>query len=185
MDLDKAIKERRSVRKFKTRKPDYLKVLEAMEAANKAPLAGNIPTLKFILVSDQEKIQQLAEAATQDFVANVHYVVVFCSDSTNCTRTYEERGDLYSKQQAGAAIENFLLKITDLKLATCWVGAFSEQTVKRILQIPQNIRVEGIFPIGYEMGSVKQRTKSSMDSITYFNFWGNKYMKPIAKPEAG
>ncbi len=185
MDLDKAIKERHSVRRFKTKKPDYVKILEAIEAANKAPLAGNIPTIKFLLVSDKEKIQQLAEAAAQDFVATVHYIVVVCSNSTNCTRTYEERGDLYSTQQAGASIENFLLKITDLKLATCWVGAFSEKMVKRILQIPNQIRVEGIFPIGYEMGETKQRVKLPIDSIIYFDFWDNEYMKPMAKPEAG
>jgi len=174
MDLDKAIKERHSVRRFKTKKPDYVKILEAIDAANKAPLAGNIPTLRFILVSDKEKIQQLAEAAAQDFVATVHYSVVVCSDVENCTRTYEERGEMYSAQQAGAAIENFLLKITDSKLATCWVGAFSEKTVKRILQIPNHLKVEGIFPIGYEMGTVKQRTKPSIDSMIYFDSWGNK-----------
>ncbi|OGJ19056.1 hypothetical protein A3K73_01920 [Candidatus Pacearchaeota archaeon RBG_13_36_9] len=185
MDLDKAIRERHSVRRFKTKKPDYVKILEAIDAANKAPLAGNIPTIKFLLVSDKEKIQQLAEAAAQDFVATVHYVVVVCSDTANCTRTYEERGELYSTQQAGASIENFLLKITDLKLATCWVGAFSEKMVGRILQIPPDIKVEGIFPIGYEMGATKQRTKPFINSIVYFDFWGNEYMKPKRKPEAG
>jgi nitroreductase len=185
MDLDKAIKERHSVRKFKTKKPDYAKIFEAIEAANRAPLAGNIPTIKFLLVSDKEKIQQLAEAVAQDFVATVHYIVVICSDSTNCTRTYEEKGEMYSTQQAGATIENFLLKITDLKLGTCWVGAFSEKIVKRILQIPNHIKVEGIFPIGYEMGATKQRNKPPIESIIYFDFWNNQYMKPMAKPEAG
>jgi len=185
MDLNKAVKERHSVRKFKTKKPDYEKVLEAIEAANRAPLAGNIPTLKFLLISDKEKIQQLAEAATQDFIALANYVVVICSDRTNCLRAYEEKGEIYSLQQAGAGIENFLLKITDLKLATCWIGAFSEKMVKKALQIPPHIRVEGMFPVGYEMGETKQRTKSPVESIIYFDFWGNQYMKPMRRPEAG
>jgi len=184
MDLDKAIRERHSARRFKSKKPDWRKIIEAIEAGSKAPLAGNIPTLKFILVSDKEKIGELAEAATQDFVATAHYVVVVCSDKTQCVRSYDERGEIYSRQQAGAAIENFLLKIIDLGLATCWTGAFSEETVKRILQIPENVDVDALFPIGYEFEKTKQRAKPNIDAVLFFDVWKNKYMKEIRKPEA-
>ena len=184
MELDKVIKERHSVRRFTSKSPDYGKILEAINAANKCPLAGNIPTLKFILVLDKEKIKELATAATQDFVASVHYVVVICSNPADCVKSYGERGERYTLQQAGAAIENFLLKITDLKLATCWVGAFSDVTVKRILGIPEEVNVEGIFPIGFEMGKQKQRSKTDLNNCVYFDKWNNKYMKPISRPEA-
>ena len=80
MDLDKAIKERHSARRFKSTKPDYSKILEAIDAARKVPLAGNIPSLKFMLITDKEKINELAQAATQDFIASVHYVVIVCSN---------------------------------------------------------------------------------------------------------
>lgn len=185
MDLDKVIKERHSVRRFKSKKPDWRKIIDAIEAASKAPFAGNIPTVKFILVSAKEKIAELAEAAQQDFVAATEYVVVVCSDNSQIERSYDERGIRYSRQQAGAAIENFFLKLTDLGLATCWVGAFSDETVKNALQIPDNIEVEAIFPIGYEMPPVnKQRKKPDLDNTLYFDVWKNKYMKPIKKPEA-
>ena len=184
MNLDKAIKKRHSVKRFKLKKPDYGKILEAIEAATKGPLAGNIPTLKFMLISDKEKIAQLAEASTQDFVGSTHYVVVVCSDPSNCVRSYEKRGEMYCLQQAGAAIQNFLLKITEMKLATCWVGAFSDKTVKRILKIPDNVRVDGLFPVGYELGKLEQKNKPSLDASVYFDTWKNKYMKPISKPEA-
>jgi len=184
MDLDKAIKERHSARRFRIKKPDWRVIIEAVEAGTKAPLAGNIPTVKFILVSDKEKIAELAEAATQDFVATAHHVVVVCSDKTQCVRSYDERGGIYSRQQAGAAIENFLLKLTDLGLATCWIGAFSEETVKRALQIPDDIDVEALFPIGYEMEKTKQKTKPNLDSVLFFDVWKNKYMRPMRKPEA-
>lgn len=185
MDLDKAIKERHSVRRFKTKKPDWKKLIETIESASKAPLAGNIPTLKFILVSDSERIAKLAEAAAQDFIATASYVVVVCSDNSQIKRSYDERGLIYSRQQAGASIENFLLKLTDLGLASCWVGAFSEETVKNALQVPDDVEVEVLLPIGYEMPpATKQRKKPNIDDILYFDVWKNKYMKPIKKPEA-
>ena len=60
-------------------------------------------------------------------------------ESMVLARVYDERALKSLPQQAGAAIENFLLKITDLGLSTCWTGAFSDEQVKRILQIPEDI----------------------------------------------
>ena len=184
MDLDKCIKERFSCRKFKSKKPNYRDIIEAIEAATKAPYAGNIPTIKFILVSDKQKIDELAEAATQDFVRTVDYIVVVCSDSNQSKRSYDERATKYCQQQAGAAIENFLLKITDLKLATCWTGAFADEQVKKILGLPEEIEPIALFPIGYSMEKGKQRTTPDLDNVLYFDVWKNKYMTPIRKPEA-
>jgi nitroreductase len=177
MELDKAINQRHSARDFsKTKKTDYKKIIEAIESATKAPLAGNHHNLKFILVSDKAKIKGLAEAAVQDFISSSNYVVVVCSNKRVLEASYHERGKMYSHQQAGAAIENFLLKITDLGLATCWVGAFSDETVKRVLKIPDNIDVEAFFPIGFEIGRAKQKPKPDLDDVLFFNEWDNKYM---------
>ena len=185
MELDKAIKERHSARRFTSKKPDWRDILKALDIARLIPLAGNIPTLKFIVVDDKEKIEKLSEASQQDFVGTAKYIIVFCSDITNPERIYEERAKKYSAQQAGSAIQNFLLKITELGLSTCWIGAFSDDEVKRILQIPENIEVEALFPIGYEMPpKSKQRVKPDLDKILYFNIWKNKYMIPLRKPEA-
>lgn len=184
MDLDKAIKERHSVRRFTSKKPDWKDIIEAIEAAGHAPLAGNISTLRFLVVSDKDKIQELADAAQQDFIATSSYVIVICSDLAQCHRSYGERAKKYATQQAGAAIENMLLKLTELGLATCWVGAFSDETVKRILQIPEEVEVEAFFPIGHEFGRSKQRLKPNLDAILYFNVWKNKYMTRIRKVEA-
>mgnify|MGYP001953254937 CR=1 FL=1 len=72
---------------------------------------------------------------------------------------YDKRADTYTKQQAGAAIENMLLKITDLGLASTWTGAFSEITIRNALKIPDNINIEAILPIGYP--TKKHKTKSN------------------------
>ena len=184
MELNKAIKERKSVRKFSTKKVDWREIIEAIDYARLAPLAGNIPTIKFIIVDNKEKIKKLTQASQQDFFSNVQYVVVVCSDKTQCVRSYDERGDIYARQQAGSLIQNFLLKITELGLATCWVGAFYDTQVKQLLNIPDNIDVEAFFPIGYELGKSKQEKKPDLDKLLFFNKWNNRYMKPLIKPGA-
>jgi len=184
MELDKAIKTRHSSRRFKTKSPEWRDILKAIDAARLAPLAGNIQTIKFILVSDEDKIQQIADACQQDFVGTVSYIVVFCTSPKQCERAYDKRALKYCLQQAGAAIENFLLKITDLGLSACWVGAFNDEQIKKILKIPEEVIVEAVFPVGYEMPKVsKQRLKPSLDECIFFDEWKNKYMKAIKKPE--
>ena len=73
MDLAKAMKTRKSVRNFSGKKPDWRKILQAMEYVPFAPMAGNQFSVKFVLVSDKKKIIKIAEACQQDFVGNVDY----------------------------------------------------------------------------------------------------------------
>jgi nitroreductase len=182
MELDKAIKSRKSVRKFNNKKPNWKDIVECIDAARFAPTAGNNFTLKFILIDDEEKIQKLAEASQQDFIAQAKYVVAVCSNSARLKNAYEERGEKFNHQQVGAAIENFLLKVQEKKLSTCWIGYFVEEQVKKILAIPVNIEVEALFPIGYEKEKpTTKRLKIDMDSILYFDSYNEKRMKPLKR----
>jgi nitroreductase len=178
MDLDKAIKSRASVRKFKSKKPDWRDILECIDTARYAPMAGGNYTLKFILVDDSEKIEKIKDACQQDFVAQAHYVVVVCSNPSRTVNAYGKQGEIYTRQQAGAGIQNFWLKITESGLSTCWVGSFVESQVKRILKIPKEVNVEAVFPIGFEYEKKRtQKAKIDLDNILYFNEYGERKMK--------
>jgi nitroreductase len=182
MQLDRAIDERHSVRKFSDSKVNWRKVIDAIYAASKAPLAGNLSTLRFIMVSDKEKIEKISNAADQDFLMNAKFIVVVCTDLENLKREFPKDAEKYSKQQTGAAIENFLLKITDLELASTWIGHFNEARIKRTLKIPENIIIEALIPVGKAKEPGKQRKKSDLDDILFFEEWNNKYMNPPVKP---
>jgi nitroreductase len=173
MEFDKVLNKRHSARRFKEiKKPDYQKVMEAIDASSKAPLAGNLPCLKYILVSDKKLIKELAEACQQEFIEKVHYIVVVCTDKKFLEKSYYERAEMYIRQEAGAAIENFLLKIVDLGLASCWVGAFSDETIKRILKIPDNIQIEALLPVGYEFEGTEKKSRPNLESTMYYDGWG-------------
>ncbi|MBI2004193.1 nitroreductase family protein [Candidatus Pacearchaeota archaeon] len=178
MELDKAIKSRKSVKKFSKKKPDWRKIIEAIDSARYSPMAGNLCSLKFILVSDKEKIRQLSKASEQEFVADAQYAVVICSNPSITLNAYEERGGNYLKQQAGAGIQNFLLKLEEVGLATCWIGHFVDEKVKNILKIPKEINVEAFFPIGYEKETAKTKPKRKieLDRILYFEEYGKSRM---------
>jgi len=180
MELNKAIRSRKSVRKFKSKKPDWQLIIECIDAARYAPMAGNNYTMKFILIDDPEMIQKIADCAQQSFITQAHYVVVVCSNPSRTTNAYGKQGEIYYRQQTGAAIENFLLKIEELGLSTCWIGYFTESEIKRELKVPEGVNVEAMFPIGYEYDKKRtRRNKIELDRILYFNKYGQKkFRKP-------
>jgi len=177
MKLDDAIEKRRSIRKFSDKKVRWDLVLEAIDATLKAPYAGNINNLKFVIVESQKLKDRLAECAQQDWIADASFVVVVCGDYTHLERMYGERCVTYARQHAGAAIENFLLKITDLKLGCCWVGAYIDEYIKEELGIPEHIKIEAILPVGYPKPHVKQKSpkKESLEKYIQWDFWGERH----------
>ena len=185
MDFDKVLKERKSVRRFSSKKVPFSDVVDICEAARYAPMAGNIYTVRLIVVSEEKTKQELVEAAIgQNFISDASYIIVVCSDMKQIKRSYGSRAEMYAKQQAGAAIENMLLKTVDLKLASCWIGAFDENAVKRILKIPDEIEVEALLPVAKEFGENRKSKKPNLDLITYFEKWKQRTQKPIKKPNA-
>ncbi len=178
MELNKAIQSRKSTRKFNDKKPDWRDIIECIDAARYAPMAGNNYTLKFILVDEGEKIRKISDACQQEFVSQAKYVLVVCSNPSRILNAYGKQGEVFFRQQAGAAIQNFLLKIEEAGLATCWVGYFVEEQIKRELNIPEETHVEAVLPIGYEYEKHRTRhAKIDLDRILYFNHYGTKKMK--------
>ncbi len=182
MELTKAIQERYSCKNFSSKKPNWRTIIECIDSARFAPMAGNTFSLKFILIDDSEKIQKLAEASQQSFIKNAHFVVAVLTHSFLTENAFEERGKKYLQQQAGAAIQNILLKITEAGLSTCWVGHFVDEQVKEILGVPESIEIEALLPIGYELKKSKTRkAKINLDAVLYFNKYKNKNMMNIKK----
>ncbi|MFW6282428.1 MAG: nitroreductase family protein [Minisyncoccales bacterium] len=186
MQLNNAVKKRRSVKVYKDKKPDWRDIIECIDNVRYTPMAGNVFSLKFVLVDNSEKIKKIADACQQDFISKAYYVVVFCSVPDYTTSLYDERGKKYLKQQAGAGIQNFLLSIVDKGLSSCWVGHFNDKLIKEILSIPESVDVEAICPIGYETSvrwKKENKAKSDLNSCLFFNGYGEKKMKKPKKLE--
>jgi len=105
---------------------------------------------KFYFVFNQKIKEELAKVALgQDFISQAPLVVVGCTDEKIEWR-YGERGKkLYSICDAAMSIQNMMLLAYNLGLGTCPVGAFDEDRVSEILNIPENLRPIVIVPVGY------------------------------------
>jgi len=150
MNVLRAIRERRSIRKFRDEGiPDDM-VEELIEALIWAPSAGNMQARKFYFVTDRETQKALASAAlNQNFIARAPLVVVACTDSRIVHR-YGMRGvELYSVQDVACSIMCMMLAAHEMGLGTVWVGAFHEDVVTEILHLPDRLRPVAIVPVGW------------------------------------
>jgi len=170
MDLFEAVRARRSIRAFSEGDIPDETVEKLIDAARKAPSAGNIQPWEFIIVKNKETKRKLSIAAGyQAFIEEAPIVIVVCADQIRSWRGYGSRGaELYCIQDTAAAIENLLLAACAMDLGACWVGAFYEDKVKDILRIPRGIRPVAIIPIGRPAERPKPRGRRSLNEIIHY-----------------
>jgi nitroreductase len=150
MEFSEAIRSRRSVRQFRNAPvPDRL-VNAILEAGRAAPSAGNLQARVFFVPRKHDLLEQLVEATPrQKSIAQASVAVVVCANLERIA-PYGRRGvELYCLQDAAASVQNMLLTIHALGLASCWIGAFEESVVTRILELPPPLRPVAILPIGW------------------------------------
>jgi nitroreductase len=149
MDVFTAIKNRRSIRDFEDKGLFPEEIDRLIEALIAAPSAGNLQSRKFYFVQTQVLKEKLAQAAYgQKFLARAPLLIVACTDSKIMKR-YGERGlNIYSLQDVAASIMCMMLAALEMGLGTVWVGAFHEEEIKKILNIPDALRPVAMVPVG-------------------------------------
>ena len=66
------------------------------------------------------------------------------------------------------AVSFMILEATELGLGTCWLGAYKEDEVKEILNIPEKMRVPAMFTLGYANENPGPRPRKNIDQVTVF-----------------
>jgi nitroreductase len=69
----------------------------------------------------------------------------------------------------GIAMEHLILAATEKGLGTCWIGAFNEKLVKDVLDIPDNVRVVALTPLGYPAEEGRLRGRKSLSEIVCYD----------------
>lgn len=170
MDVLEAIVGRRSIRAFKVEDVSSEIVEKLIDAARWAPSAGNIQPWEFIVVREPEVKRKLAEAAlSQSFIEEAPVVIVVCADEVRSSQGYGFRGKtLYCIQDTAAAVQNIHLAAYAVGLGTCWVGAFREEKVREILNIPEGVRPVALIPVGYPAEHPKPRNRRPINDLIHF-----------------
>ncbi|UCH37898.1 MAG: nitroreductase family protein [Candidatus Bathyarchaeota archaeon] len=151
MDVFQAIRERRSIRRFRSEPIPEKNIDEILDAARWAPSAGNRQPWEFIIIRDPQIKRYLCSAAHgQNCIEMAPLAIVICANEMRSAKIYGDRGRrFYSLLDAAAAIQNMLLASHAHGLGACWIGAFDDEGVQQILNLPLDVKPIAIVPLGY------------------------------------
>lgn len=169
MKVLEVIQKRRSVRKYKEDPIPEKDLMRVLEAARLAPSGKNFQPWKFIIVKDKALKEKLAQAsAGQFFMAEAPIIIVGCGFPDNC---YAHMGRYMKSWSVDVtiALEHLILQAQEEGLGTCWIGSFEEEEVKAILNIPENVKVLALTPLGYPDEIPRFRGRKSLDEIISYD----------------
>ncbi len=171
MDIYETIKKRYSCRSYLAKPIEKEKLQRVLEAARQAPSAKNLQDWRFVIVTQEEKRKQTAVAANEQmFIASAPAILVCCSITDYVMRC----GQKISSIDVSIAMEHIALAAVAEGLATCWIGSFFPEKVKKVLDIPKDVEIVELMAIGYPADKETHRPREPMDKIVCFEKWNFK-----------
>ncbi|MCZ7385183.1 MAG: nitroreductase family protein [Candidatus Methanoperedens sp.] len=165
------IKRRRSVRRFDGATIPKEAMEQILEAGRWAPSGANAQPWRFIIVAEKEKLKSIAEFCYYKVFKSRHVgeasaAVVICADPEAGSQTYT--------LDAAIAGTNMTLMATSMGIGSCWIGAFEEEKLKKMMRIPDNLKIIALIALGYEVGKASVPPRLSLSSIVHYETYEDK-----------
>lgn len=169
------IEKRRSIRKYKSDPIPEETLYKVLEAARIAPSWSNIQCWRYVVIKDESTKKTLAEVLpsgnpVKKAFTQAPIIIAGCADPERSGYIGSQRiGDKqWHVLDLGISMQQLVLAATNEGLGTCWVCWFSEKEVKDILDVPDNIDVVALTPLGYPDEEPKAKRRKSLEEIVYY-----------------
>lgn len=158
MELQKAMEDRRSVRKYRAKPITREVVEEVLNATLLAPTWKNSQTGRYHVVMDAKKLQDIKEKGLAPFNAEntkdapVLIIATFVKDHSGFERNGKPSNELengWGCYDLGLQTENLLLKATDMGLSTLVMGIRDADKLREILLIDEKETIVSVISLGY------------------------------------
>jgi len=168
MTILETIRKRYSCRAYREKSIEKEKLDIIFEAARFAPSAKNLQDWRFVIVTDKETKQKIAKAAcSQMFLEKAGAIIVACSNNSDLMRC----GQPIAAVDVAIALEHIALQAVELGLGTCWIGSFFPDQVRAVLDIPDEVAVVELMPIGYPADEPRKTSRDPVEKIVCYEKW--------------
>ena len=191
MEVPEAIRNRRSVRRYRDDPVDNDTVTTVLEAAHWAPSWGNTQCWRFIVVRDPEiksrvadclnKVKfdnELVENAATGAIRQAPVLIVICAEMGKAGyspdgRPATDKGDWFMFDIA-LAMENLVISAHSLGLGTVIVGGFDAARVASILEVPDGLSVVTMTPLGFPAHKGQISPRKDLSKAVYYEIYGRQ-----------
>lgn len=169
MEIQEALLNRRSIRKYKDQKISKAEMDIILKAAMYAPSAMNMQTWQFIVIDDKEiLVDTIKSIPYAEMLRQSATAIIVCGDSL------VEKNESWLLQNCSAAIQNILLSAHGLGIGSCWIAIHGMddvyKSIKTQFKLPVNIVPVSLISLGYPDEVVKAEERFKQDKI-HFNNW--------------
>jgi len=168
MEVLEAIKQAKSVSKFRPDPIPEQKIQTVLNAARLAPSVENLQPWKFIAVTDEDAKRKLAGMVTNGRLLEAPVVIVACARLDEAIGLIGGYMNSYPVD-LGMALANLTLAATSEGLGTSWVFAFNEEKVRSLLRVPEDARVVGLTPVGIPEAHEPPSGRKHLSEILAYN----------------
>jgi nitroreductase len=166
MQVKEAIQERLSIRQYADASiPDeHMDIL--FKALQLAPSGNNLQNWEFVFVKNPDLKQRLVPACfNQRFIKDCAYFIAGGADPKHKWRMVD----------ITISLTQFTLQAVELGYGTCWIGAFDEAQVKRVLKVPEDKKVVICMTLGMPTGKHVPRGRKAVEEFIYLNEFGGRF----------
>jgi len=168
MDLNEAIRRRRSIRRFTGQSVALDRLVELVRAGIWAPTAGNVQSWRFVIVNDKGVLDRI-KAVSPGMLGMPTALIVICQDKDLAFQKGSMLGrDVGSVMDAAMAAQNIMLAAHASGLGSCAVLSFHAETVRRFLDMPVSVRPELLITIGVP-ATCPDPPKREVNGIAFVN----------------
>ncbi len=173
---------RTSIRSYQDRPVEQVKIEKLLRAGMAAPSAVDKRPWHFIVVTDKQVLEGLAQAnPNAGMAARAPLAIVVCGDKTKALTRVPD----YWVQDVSAATENILLAAHGMGLGAVWTGTYPVtdrvEKVAAVLNLPEHIIPFCTIVIGYPEKYQAPKDKWDEGNISYNTFGGKK--PEVIEPE--
>lgn len=167
-----SILTRTSVRKFTAQPVEQSKVETLLKAAMAAPTAVNRQPWHFVVVSDKDIKDRLADASRKGaLMKNAPLAIVVCGD---LSKAMDGVGREFWIQDTSAATENLLLAAHAMGLGAVWTSAWPDEkrcnAMSEVLGLPSHVKPLCTVVIGYPDEQPRPKDKWKPENVSYNQF---------------
>ena len=170
------IATRTSIRDYEARPVEKEKIEKLLRAGMAAPTAVNKQPWHFIVVTDKDQLEKLAEAnPNAGMAAKAPLAIVVCGDMN---KALEGDAREFWVQDCSAATENILLAATGMGLGSVWTGTYPSKercaAVTKLLKLPKFLIPLNTIVIGYPDSQVTPKDKWKQENVSYNAYEGEQ-----------
>ncbi|MEW6033910.1 MAG: nitroreductase family protein [Chloroflexota bacterium] len=180
MQLNQAIRERRSIRRFKADQVPEPDIREIMEVARWAPSWANTQCWRFVVVRDPAVKEQLAATlpttnSALDAVRNAPAIIAVCAE---LGRSGYKKGEVMTDKgdwfmfDTGLAVQNIVLRAHSLGLGTVIVSLLDAKRAAEVLGLPENVAFVTLVPLGYPDQSPIAPARKELSELVFYDRYG-------------